>query len=136
VLEDGSEEDPEFWTALGGTPSDVKDASVAGEDKAVVEFTKTIYRLSDATGGLKFEEIASGRLSKDFLDSSDVFFIDIGIKLFCWVGSGASAGEKKEAMIRAENFLASHGRPSSLPITRIIDGAGDEGEEFNDAFEK
>ncbi len=136
VIDDGAEEDPEFWAAIGGTTADVKDAKAGGDDKVVVEFTKKIFRLSDSSGSMSFEEIASGRLSKDFLDSSDVFFIDVGIKLFCWVGSGASAGEKKEAMIRAENLIVAQGRPSSLPISRIIDGAGDEGEEFNDAFEK
>ncbi len=45
--------------------------------------------------------VSEGNLSRDLLDTSDVFLVDIGKQLFVWIGSGASSDENKNAMTYA-----------------------------------
>lgn len=126
---DGDEDDAEFWKLLGGK-GDIKDGADA--DDEVKEFSTKLYKLSDASGSLKLTEVASGALSKKSLDANDVFIVDIGHTVYVWVGSKASAEERKKAVTHAVDYLAKQGRPAYTPVTRIIDGG--ETESFRKAF--
>lgn len=42
--------------------------------------------------------VADGDLSKDMLDSNDVFIVDNGKKVIVWIGGGASPDENKNAL--------------------------------------
>ncbi len=93
-----------------------------------------MFKLSDASGTLTFTKIASGKLSAKSLDPIDVFIVDNGIHVFVLV---AHKAEKKECMIRAENYLEKEGRPAGTPVSRVIDHpekAEDGSEEFEDCF--
>ena len=68
------------------------------------------------------------------LDPNDVFFVDVGHHLFVWVGKKASKGEKKEAMVYAERYLIAEKRPTSMPITRVIQGSQDPSKDFTEVF--
>ena len=45
--------------------------------------------------------VAEGEISRDMLDSSDVFIVDDGKKAIVWIGSGASPDENKNALTYA-----------------------------------
>ena len=61
------------------------------------------YAVSDAiTGDITVQEVP---FSEDTLDSDDVFLIDCVNHLYVWIGSGATAQEKEQSMIIAEEFL-------------------------------
>jgi len=121
----------DFWTLLGGRVEPGHDDG--GDDDWETKTDKLLYQLSDAGGKLEFNKIAeASRVTKDKLDTKDVFVLDIGIEIFVWIGKGASAAEKKEAMVVGTKYLAEHKRPNWLPITRIPEGA--ESSYFYDQF--
>ena len=78
--------------------------------------------MSDESGSLQMSLVAEGSLSRAMLESKDgknfsvsiatcynridgnfsiVFIVDSGKEVFVWIGSGASADEKKNAMTYA-----------------------------------
>jgi len=123
---DSSEDDADFWALLGGKTTIA--AEIPDDEKAVAAkkepFIRSIWRLSDESGKLTVEEVASGKgnIKKSVLKSEDVFFINNDDKLYVWVGSGTSKGEKAHAMEYAVQFLAGSGRPPSTPALRVIEG--------------
>jgi len=96
---------------------------------------KVLYRLSDESGELDFkkEEGSGDTITKDMLDTNDVFIFDVGCKIFVWIGKGASKNEKKQAFRFASRYLKEHDRPCSLPVTSIYEGG--ENEEFEAFFD-
>jgi len=129
VLAEGDSSE-EFWKILGGeTP--IKSAAEGGRDEQVADL-RHLYQLSDASGQMSFTLKGDGRLSKDLLDSNDVFVLDTGAEIFVWIGKGASPNEKKQSIKYAQDYLVAHKRPLYLPITRILEGG--ENEVFDAAF--
>jgi gelsolin len=121
----------DFWTLLGGRVEPGHDDG--GDDDWETKTDKILFMLSDAGGKLEFNKIAeAGRVTRDKLDTKDVFVLDIGIEIFVWIGKGASAAEKKEAMVVGSKYLSEHKRPNWLPITKIPEGA--ESSYFYDQF--
>jgi len=121
---------PEFWKHLGG-----EDAIPDKEDEVETPEPgpKKLFRLSDADGSMDLEEVASGDdVKHDLLQSSDVFILDAGHEVFVWVGLDASAGERKGAMQRAQDYLSKNNRPFTLPISRVLEGG--ENEAFKASF--
>jgi len=57
------------------------------------------------------------------LKTEDVFVFDAGNEVYAWIGKGASAQEKREAMQYAQNYLKQTGRNVCLPVTKILEGA-------------
>ena len=96
----------EFWTTLGGAPGDeVKSA----EECALGTAVKKLFRFSDSTGEPVFTEVASGdEVSKSQLDTTDVFVLNNESEIFVWIGKNTTAGERLEAMPRAQEYLNSN----------------------------
>ena len=120
------DEDPDnaaFWEALGGK-IEVTDAGAddAAAEKAAKESLE-LFRVSDASGAVEFTSISKGALERPMLDTNDVFVIDAVSEIFVWIGKGATAGEKKEGMMRAMEYLNKSGKPSWTPITRVVEDA-------------
>jgi len=129
VLAEGDDM-PEFWASIGGqTP--VKSAAEGGKDELVQDLRK-LFVLSDRTGNLTLSQVGEGKLNKDMLNHSDVFILDDGAEIYVWIGSGASADEKRMALKYAQDYLVNYKRPLYMPITRILDGG--ENEVFDAAF--
>jgi len=128
---DGGEDDMEFWALLGGK------GEIHAEipDEKVEVLVKSIWCLSDSSGKLTVEEVASGKgnIKKSVLKSEDVFFIDNGHTLYVWVGSGTTKNEKAMAMQYATDFLKVASRPMSTPVLRVIEG--NEPASFNREFD-
>lgn len=125
VLEENDTEE-DFWSTIGGQGS-VKSAEEGGEDQAaegVALKEKTLFHLSDATGKMVFQQVATGgQCKKSLLKSEDVFILDTGMEVFAWIGKGASVDEKSKALSFAQDYLTNNKRPPQTPITRIIEGA-------------
>jgi len=91
---DGLEDNETFWKILGGKPSkDELPKETPDDDKSKI-FTKSLWRLSDASGDLKLSEVANGSFKKNQLDTSDVFLVDAGEIIYVWVGKGTTKNEK------------------------------------------
>jgi len=125
----------EFWDEVakfdstsGSWPNGVP--AVAPDDGKDEEWERSteqkLFQLSDASGSLTFTEIkpeVKGKYKRAHLKSEDVFIFDAGNEVFAWIGKGASAQEKREAMQYAQNYLKKSGRNTSLPVTKILEGA-------------
>jgi len=95
---------------------------------------KALYRLSDSTGSIKFEKVSTGSFKKNDLVDDDVSIIDNGDTVYVYIGSNASASEKKNALTYAHNYLQSTAFPYA-PVT-VIDSnvKGKSLELFNKVF--
>jgi len=125
----------EFWAALGGE-GPIKSAEEGGSDKeAEIANAKIrkLFNLSDESGKVVFTLVAEGNaIKRNQLKSADAFVFDAGHQVYAWVGKGASANEKRLAMLYAQNYLKDYKRPIWLPISRIIEGS--ENESFENEF--
>jgi gelsolin len=88
--------------------------------------TPEMFKISDADGTIGMDAVDYG---KDSLNGDDVFVINNGNHCFCWVGSGASIDERRNAMSYACNYLNKTATPW-LPITVVAEGNEPAGFEF------
>jgi gelsolin len=119
--EDATADDHPAMMLLKDGASKTKDAKPKGERK--------MFKVSDADGSLDMEDVDG--YSKDLLNSDDVFVINSGEHVFCWVGKGASVDERRNGLTYASNYLNKTETPW-LPISVIAEG--NENKEFNEAF--
>ncbi|KAI5854483.1 putative actin-binding protein Fragmin [Durotheca rogersii] len=103
--------------------------------------TRKLFRLSDASGQLRFYTVKEGAgMSSADLDSNDVFLLDTGDAIWVWQGSGAS-GVERAAWIRvAESYIRQladeseeEGSAYLSPISRVVEG--NESRAFTQALE-
>jgi hypothetical protein len=122
------DEDPnnaEFWAALGGQieVTNTGDDDAAAE-RAAKEATK-LFKVSDEGGSLAVTEVptSDGKLTRDLLDTNDVFILDLGATIFVWIGKGSNPSERKEGMMSAQRYLQQTGKPMHTPVSRVVEGA-------------
>ncbi|KAI1483776.1 actin depolymerizing protein [Daldinia eschscholtzii] len=91
--------------------------------------TRKLFRLSDASGQLRFDMVKEGAaIDSSDLDSSDVFLLDTGSSIWVWQGSGASRAEKAMWIKVAESYIRQLGEESSgntaylTPISKVVEG--------------
>jgi len=123
VIDEGDGDGAAFWKFFGGHQSIAADAPA---EAAPAEHKKVLFRLSDASGKLTFTKVAEGNISKSALDTKDVFILDAGFSVFVWVGKQTSATERKTALQYAVDYLKNENRPTTLPISRILEGGENE----------
>ncbi|CAH1784269.1 unnamed protein product [Owenia fusiformis] len=82
---------------------------------------KKLMQLSDQSGNVQFNVKKTGDVTSADFDTKDVFMFDTTQDLFVWVGLGASAQEKKSAMMYAHKYLAKSPKPY-LPVTVLREG--------------
>jgi gelsolin len=117
---DGPEEDDEFWALLGG----MGDIAPETEDVKMEEYEKALYRLSDETGTVVITDVAKGKgniLKKDLVED-DVMILDLGHKVYAWIGNGASKKERATAISKAMEFIGQKGLPEHTPVRRVLQG--------------
>merc|ERR1712188_16650 len=70
----------------------------AGETEAKEEIkgTKEMFRVSDEDGSLDLDPVDG--YGRDRLESKDVFFVNSGEHVYCWIGKEASVDERKNAL--------------------------------------
>eukprot|EP00002_Diphylleia_rotans_P033726 TRINITY_DN719_c0_g4_i1.p1 TRINITY_DN719_c0_g4~~TRINITY_DN719_c0_g4_i1.p1 ORF type:complete len:373 (-),score=99.98 TRINITY_DN719_c0_g4_i1:149-1267(-) len=126
VLDSGSEgrDGQAFFSSLSGSREDVAEASSLSDEAAEkLRISTRVFRLSDATGAMKFTEESVANGVKSALESKDAFVVDTGSQIFTWIGKDASANERRFAIRYAEQYLTEFSRPSHIPITRVQEGA-------------
>jgi len=77
--------------------------------------------------------VASGKVTRDLLDSNDVFIFDVGFQVYAWVGKGASKLERRTALQFAQDYLIAYNKLLQTPISRILEGG--ENEVFEVSFD-
>jgi len=103
-----------------------------GESKSKsegVKGKKEMLVVSDAAASL--DPVPVDGYGKDKLKSGDVFIINTGEHVYCWVGKEASVDERKNGLPRASNYLNKTDTPW-LPITVLAEGK--ETKEFNEIW--
>eukprot|EP00794_Sanderia_malayensis_P005430 gene5430-6109_t len=93
---------------------------------------RKLFKLSDASGSMEFEEIAAGKdINKSLFQSDDVFIFDRTDHCFVWVGKNASVDERRNAMSHGHNHL-SQTNHAFVPISVVSEGR--ESVAFNQSF--
>ncbi|KAK7278925.1 hypothetical protein RJT34_23964 [Clitoria ternatea] len=106
----------EFWVLFGGFAPIVK--KVISEDDIIPDtIPAQLYSITD--GEVKPVE---GELSKSLLENNKCYILDCGAEVFVWIGRVTQIEERKVACQSAEEFVASHNRPKSTRLTRIVQG--------------
>ena len=102
-------------TTLLGGKGDIKPSN---EDSTVVytDAEKKMFSVSDADGSVQVKEVP---LSKESLQSSDVFIIDTGEQCFVWIGNESTPDEKQQAIIIAFRYLQQMDRHDWTLVTRV-----------------
>lgn len=122
VSRQGESDEKDFFSFFKDA-SEGKVAEDTGDDEAwEKDSAKSLWQLSDASGKLEFKEVAKKTVRLNMLVDTDVMIFDVGCEVFAWVGKGASASEKKEAMNYASKYLTQAKRPATLPITMLLQG--------------
>lgn len=132
VFEQGICNETEWWKAIGGK-GHVKPASEVEPDSKTPHDIKRLFEISDSTGRLTMNEIASGvNIDRRWIRSDDVYILDNGYEVIVWVGLDASPLERAEGMNKAVKYLIQAKRPLTTPISRVLEGG--ENEEFENFF--
>jgi gelsolin len=129
VLDQGSDEDDDFWGFLG--EGEIGEA--APEDEEPEEFAPVLYRV-DGDPTKPLEEVSTGSpiekgasdtkcLPKQALDDGDVFLVDAGWELFVWIGKSADLKEKIAALGAADRLAEVEPRVNYLPVTVVKSGS-------------
>lgn len=132
VLLDHLEDHEEFWSFFGGKPSSI--SAPIPDSESAKEFVSVLYRVSDASGSLRADEVSSGKgnVRRSQLDSNDVFLFDLGDQMYVWVGKNSTKQERAGALNSATTFLAQQSRPLSTPVVRLVEDG--ETQSFLDAL--
>jgi len=119
--------DEKFWKTLGGDESDVladDDPKIDRDEGGPVANPNNLklYRVSDASGQLKFTLEAEGKLNLGMFDSNDVFIVDADAEIYAWIGRGATKQEKSKWLIFVDKLIADKGLPKDTPVGQVKDG--------------
>ncbi|KAI0879829.1 putative actin-binding protein Fragmin [Annulohypoxylon maeteangense] len=88
---------------------------------------RRLFRLSDASGQLRFDIVKEGTgINNADLDSNDVFLLDTGNTIWVWQGSRASKTEKAMWIKIAELYIRRLGEEDDKaylsPISKVVEG--------------
>lgn len=125
IIDEFKDDDKDFWAAMGCAKTKIqKAAAVAADD----DFTKSaakveLYKVTEASGKLKCDQVKADKLTKDMLSTDDSYILDSGLNgIFAWIGKKASPNEKLHAMRLATDFITSKKYPIQTPVTRVVEG--------------
>lgn len=105
---DGDQEDqhPELMkimtTVLGEQRGELKEATPDHKADQLQKSNIRLYHVSDTTGSLMVQEVATRPLTQDLLKHEDCYILDQGgVTIFVWKGKEANKEEKRAGMNRA-----------------------------------
>jgi hypothetical protein len=109
-----------FWEQLGGKPAELSDTAPQAQ-------VPVLFRLSNASGKMDYNEVGRGNpLKRSLLAPDDVFIADLGFHIFVWIGKKASREERDLAVGYAVAYRQAHNRPEYIHIERVMDGGKNE----------
>ncbi|XP_052398778.1 advillin-like isoform X1 [Carassius gibelio] len=128
VIEGGQEEaSPELMkimiSVLGHRTGHLKES--IPDDKPDQNQTSIVklYHVSDASGQLMVQEVATSPLTQDLLKSSDCYILDQGgSSIMVWKGKGASDEERRSALGRSVGFIKAKNYPSNTKVEVMSEG--------------
>jgi gelsolin len=109
----------EFWQYFGGKPAAIQESAPEPE---ALSGEVSLHQISDASGTMTTAEVGRGRLDRALLVSDDAFILDAIGKIYVWIGRGANAGERREAMAYATEYITANGRDWKTPVARVSEG--------------
>ncbi|KNA10108.1 hypothetical protein SOVF_147420 [Spinacia oleracea] len=120
IVDDGNlqaeSDSGEFWVLFGGFAPIAR--KVINEDEVIPEETAAkIYSIEDGK-----VQALEGELSKGKLENNRCYLLDCGVEVFVWFGRVTQLEDRKAACHSAEDFIASHKRPKTTRVTRVIQG--------------
>ena len=84
--------------------------------------TVHLHRVTDESGVLTTSQVMDSPLTRESLTTDDVYVLVAGGCVYAWVGKGASAAERKNAMSTATAFVATAGLPPTAPVKIVKEG--------------
>ncbi|KAJ3611630.1 hypothetical protein NHX12_021645, partial [Muraenolepis orangiensis] len=128
VVEGSDEEDTPglmkiMRDVLGQRTGQLKDA-IPDEGHDVSQGnTVKLYHVSDKSGKLVVQEVASQPLTQDLLHSTDCYIVDQGgSSLLVWKGRKASQEERRSALSSAVGFIKAKNYPKSTNVEVMAEG--------------
>ncbi|XP_071754784.2 advillin isoform X1 [Centroberyx gerrardi] len=128
VVEGGDEEDsPELMkvmrAVLGQRTGPLKEAVPDDKPDLAQNSNVRLYNVSDNSGKLVVQEVATQPLTQDLLRSSDCYIVDQGgSSVLVWKGKQASKEERRSALSRAVGFIKAKNYPSSTNVEVMSEG--------------
>jgi len=86
-------------------------------------------------GQMSLIRVADGDLKKEQLVSDDVCIVDTQAELFVWIGKGANAVERRNAMDTAILYLKTNNMPLHTPIHVFKEGTEITNKKWNEIFD-
>lgn len=119
-----------FWDIFkshdaSGNFDQIKQESEIKDNEFEKHFTSSeikLYRVTDANSSdatVKLE--ASGKLTRNMLDSNDCFIVDSHNGLFSWIGKKCTKKEKETAVQGVRNLIKFNNYPNHIPIVTVIE---------------
>jgi gelsolin len=125
VEEEGLSESHEFYRNIPAgmfRSKKPRSAEAGGADEDVKSEEKVLHRIHEKKDNqLSFKQVASGIISRGYLDPTDVFVLDTGFHVFVWVGKDATSHEKGGGLVIAHEYVKNSKHPF-LPLTRVAQG--------------
>jgi hypothetical protein len=125
VIIDDDPKNSDFWGHFGGYKNPQTLPEGADDSSVEVKETRKIFKITDASGRMDFVSVtpADGKLTKDLLDTNDVFLVAASTgKIYLWIGKKSNSNEKKEATNYAVQYLKQNNLPNSTQIERVSEG--------------
>ncbi|XP_067824462.1 advillin [Heptranchias perlo] len=120
---------------LGERRGELKEAPPDDRADQLQKSNVRLYHVSDATGSLMVQEVATRPLTQDLLKHEDCYILDQGgATVFVWKGKEANKDEKRAGLNRAMGFIKAKNYPPSTSVVLLNDGA--ESAMFKQLFKK
>ncbi|XP_056439823.1 villin-1 isoform X1 [Gadus chalcogrammus] len=129
VVEGSDEEDsPELMktmmAVLGQRTGQMKDAVPDDSRNKAQHQSVKLYHVTDNSGKLVVQEVASQPLTQDLLHSTDCYLVDQGgSSLLVWKGRQASPVERRSALSSAVGFIKAKSYPATTNVEVMSEGA-------------
>ncbi|XP_074648526.1 advillin-like [Tubulanus polymorphus] len=111
------EEPAEFWQYLGGKGEYASGSSTTDSSNPFSVMPR-LFQCSNASGNIDVEEIVD--FQQDDLCSDDVMILDSYDEVYVWIGTGANAEEKKEALTIAMQYIKTDPSGRTVDTTNIF----------------
>uniref|UniRef100_A0A8D8U9H9 Gelsolin n=1 Tax=Cacopsylla melanoneura TaxID=428564 RepID=A0A8D8U9H9_9HEMI len=118
-----------FFTELGsaGSNNQVADVPYGGDDaefETKQDKAVKLFKVSDASGTIKSEQIEQIPLAQKSLTAGDAYILDtVTSGIYVWIGKESSTAEKVESLKRGQSFLTNNNYPAWTKLSRVVQGA-------------
>ncbi|XP_029850864.2 protein flightless-1 [Ixodes scapularis] len=120
-----SEEEEDFWKALGVAPADY--AGFQPEEHVPDDFAPAhpcLYRVGLGMGYLELPQVdlPGGKLVESLLDTKNVYLLDVKSDLFVWLGKRSTRLVRAAALKLCQELLCMIHRPPHATLNRCLEG--------------